>query len=528
MVTIKRIRIKNFRSIVDETIETRDFNLFVGVNDCGKSNVLKALNLFFNSQTDFNTPFDFEIDYSRFAKKGKKQAKEISITIDLNIPETFKEHENIAWTKTWRMNGLHHDNIKELFSPGSKGQTLLSRIEYLYIPAVKSNEYFKHLLSQVYSSMTKNADSALKGLNEEYSKQLQQLTKTLSRQLKENVKIQSELEMPKDLNILFKDLSFSTSDEFVSSIDLKQRGDGIKARHIPSILRYIQTNAEQNKVKNAISNSYIWGFEEPENGMEFLSCFEMANDLYSYSNNCQIFITTHSPAFYSIKDSDNTICYYTSKTDAGTSEYNSNLNLNEINDKIGLMPMVSPYIKEEKDRYLKQIEVNKHLLDEINKLKEKSNRIYIITEGKTDTKYLKAAFEHLNVDCSLLDRFEYYDFDNGNTLGDELKNLLYKLSHIPNNNLYIGIYDRDKPIHTDQNKPYLSLGNYVYKFNIPALKNNERNEEDKICIEHYFSNDEIRLETGRGHLYLGMDFDKFGRSKDGLWVYKDYEHRKKE
>ena len=45
---IKKIYIKNFRSIVEETIECESMNIFVGKNDAGKSNVLKALDLFFN------------------------------------------------------------------------------------------------------------------------------------------------------------------------------------------------------------------------------------------------------------------------------------------------------------------------------------------------------------------------------------------------------------------------------------------------------------------------------------------------
>ena len=65
MITIKKIRIKNFRSIVDETIDLTDINFFVGKNDCGKSNVLKALNLFFNDQTDFLCDFNFSLDYSK-------------------------------------------------------------------------------------------------------------------------------------------------------------------------------------------------------------------------------------------------------------------------------------------------------------------------------------------------------------------------------------------------------------------------------------------------------------------------------
>ena len=523
MVTIKKIRIKNFRSIVDETFDFSNFNFFVGINDCGKSNVLKALNLFFNNETDFNTPFIFENDYSRLAKRGAKQAKEISIEIDLSIPDTFKEHDIKTWKKTWRLNGLNSDNRKDLFSSGSKGQTLLSRIEYLYIPAVKSNEYFKHLLSQVYSSMTKTADGALKELNEKYSEQLQALTKGLSHQLRETLGLDSALEMPRDLNVLFQDLSFSTTDEYVSAIDLKQRGDGVKARHIPSILRYIQKNTEKNKLKNSISHSYIWGFEEPENGVEFLSCYDMANELYSYSKDCQIFITTHSPAFYSIKDSENTKCYYVYKNTNGISKYDGNLDCNDLNNRIGLMPLVAPYIKGEKEKYLEQVKKNKELISELEKLQEKTNKIIILTEGKTDTKHLQIAFENLAVDSSLLKRLEYFRFDGVETLGEELGKLLNKLTHMNTNNMIIGIFDRDKHIfNTDKNKPYASLGNNVYKFNIPALENSERKKDDSICIEHYYSNDEIRTQTDFGRLYLGMDFNGFGKSLDDLWVFQNY------
>lgn len=92
MITINKVHIKNFRSIVDETIELKDFNCFVGKNDSGKSNVLKALNLFFNNKTDFDSPLDFESDYSKLAKRGQKQAREISIELEIIVPETFKEN----------------------------------------------------------------------------------------------------------------------------------------------------------------------------------------------------------------------------------------------------------------------------------------------------------------------------------------------------------------------------------------------------------------------------------------------------
>ena len=47
---IHSIRIQNFRSFKDETIEFENYNCLVGANGAGKSNVLLALNLFFREE----------------------------------------------------------------------------------------------------------------------------------------------------------------------------------------------------------------------------------------------------------------------------------------------------------------------------------------------------------------------------------------------------------------------------------------------------------------------------------------------
>lgn len=51
MILIERIEIKYFRSFGEKNVKIagiKDLNIFSGSNDVGKSNVLKALNLFFN------------------------------------------------------------------------------------------------------------------------------------------------------------------------------------------------------------------------------------------------------------------------------------------------------------------------------------------------------------------------------------------------------------------------------------------------------------------------------------------------
>lgn len=60
--TIRLIRIENFRSIRSLEADLSRFAIFVGKNDSGKSNILRALNLFFNGYTNPGTEFSFDED----------------------------------------------------------------------------------------------------------------------------------------------------------------------------------------------------------------------------------------------------------------------------------------------------------------------------------------------------------------------------------------------------------------------------------------------------------------------------------
>ncbi len=411
MITIKRIHVKNFRSIVDETIELKDFNCFSGKNDSGKSNILKALNLFFNNQTDFNTPLDFNSDYSKFAKRGQKQAKEISIVLEILVPETFIEHGIKIWKKTWRIDGLHSDNMNELFKPASRGITWLQRMQYQYVPAVKSDDFFKNLLAKLYESMTDTANSALRDLNDEYSERLETLTLGLTNQLRQVLGMRSAIQMPSNLSTLFRDMSFSTSDKYVQGIDLNHRGDGIKARHIPSILRYLQDNIEKGRPKRSVGGAYIWGFEEPENGVEYLAAFEMAEEFLSYINERQILVTTHSPAFYTQTKSESTACFLV-RRENGTSKYL--LNSEQIAETMGLMQLVAPFIQAAKDEYISSAAKGYHsFTDQIRRAMNIMRR----SSDKLDVAQVLSVIEQYSVALDMLDDYDHECLEKPN--GDD-------------------------------------------------------------------------------------------------------------
>lgn len=385
MLRIKHIRIKNFRSIVDLSIDTDKMNILVGLNDAGKSNILKALNLFFNGETEPGCAFDFETDYSKYAPTRKKKAKEITISIVFAIPERYSYHEDVEWIKVWREGGMHKDNSSEWnFTPYSKVPTLLKRIRYKYVPAVKSDNYFKLLLADLYMSIAREANSELAEKAKEYSYALDGFTQKIGLRVQKTVGIRSNLIMPANQVDIFKELVFVTKDKSGKSIDLSYRGDGIKAVHIPAILKYISEQDNRIMTNTAVPITSIWGYEEPENGIEMRKCFELAKELFEFSFEVQEFITTHSPAFYQLGNESGAKVYYVYK---GEDDYSSRIceeiDSLELHDKVGIMPIIAPIVVEKQAELMsmKALLANAKFVDKET----------IFVEGVTDKAYLEMA-----------------------------------------------------------------------------------------------------------------------------------------
>lgn len=87
---IRQISIRNFRSIASADIDSDWITTLVGANDAGKSNVLRALNLFFNGQTGFREDFAFARDYNQFAPPRKKKTPEIEIRLRFELPSGYQ------------------------------------------------------------------------------------------------------------------------------------------------------------------------------------------------------------------------------------------------------------------------------------------------------------------------------------------------------------------------------------------------------------------------------------------------------
>lgn len=297
MKLIKKIEVNYLRSIYSASLDTiGDLNLFFGRNDSGKSNILRALNLFFNDQVDPGQYFDFQLDMSDLRKKKAAEAKGrqfVWIKLTLRIPENYQKAlgEEVSVKKQWNRDGDVTFTSSPQFTGGKSGRLsrFLNEIDFTYIPAIKDISVYADLIERMYSSASENSE--MLAATQEFILAIGNQTATLTKQLASIFGGKTALAPPTDMATLFRNLDFAHGEDGHSLF--KQKGDGVKARHLPELLRFINENAPRKKF-------FIWGFEEPENSLDLSAATAEAKRFSAFSSRAdtQIFITSHSPAFY--------------------------------------------------------------------------------------------------------------------------------------------------------------------------------------------------------------------------------------
>lgn len=324
MKIIEKIEIRHFRSfdggvgqIKVEVIELRDLNIFSGANDSGKSNILRALNLFFNNEISPGVPFDLERDLSKIQKNrsdtkattkrasGKKDVRQKDLWVKIRV--YFKKEEGgvlpdkFFVEKTWNKNGLHlnkkhnikkNTDLKKANAQEGQLSQFLNNISFEYVPAVKDRQFFnilfKKLQNYLFEKQDKKNDNKFTKHSAMFNDLLKTETQGLFDEFKKNVGVDAGFRIPETLVDFFRTLGVETE----NGISLFDRGDGIQARFIPDIL---------NEISKDSRKKIIWGFEEPENSYEPLRCFELAQDFVRYSGKKQIFVTSHAFPFIALK-----------------------------------------------------------------------------------------------------------------------------------------------------------------------------------------------------------------------------------
>lgn len=424
MGIIRRLEIRNFRSIHHLVIENglENINLLVGNNDIGKSNILRALNLFFNNQTDIGKPLEFWEDFNKNITRTSGKGQYIKVVLDIDLK--YEKNKYVRWTRQWNNLGERKINDFEVFDKtthalssfenNTRAKGWLERIVFRYIPAIKSEKYFQHLfeelhdlLSTTYSEQFKKNTSALIG-------SIQSITEEITTELNEKLFIQNRISLPSDLKAFFSALDFSIEIDN-QKFNLKSRGDGIKVRHIPIVLKFMSDKAKLYK-KGALDIKTIWAFEEPENNLEMTHAFAMAESFLEYSDKIDIFITTHSPAFYSLKEKKNVSCWYVERNENNATEAIDIKNQEiDLDEKMGVLWYITPFIKQKEEELKKKHEENAALQNQIEEIKGNTKVIVFTEDESNDLLMIKTYMRLQGFGDDITEYQSYYGKDNFNS-----------------------------------------------------------------------------------------------------------------
>lgn len=402
MKLINGIHIKYFRSLYDINFTqiSDTLTVFTGANDVGKSNVLRALNLFFNNETDVEEQILFERDFSKIRRKEIKEKIKtrqlIQITLEINSPSEYKSlPKSFKVSRRFDRYNEESDFIFENQILSNKkrlaaARRLINSIRFTYIPAIRDKDTFVHVLQDLKSHLPPLEYKEVTKFNQK----LQNYGEELKQDFLNKINLMPILSLPETAKELFSTFDFFIKDDILST-SLAQRGDGVRCRFIPSIMNYIAKHS---------NHRHIWAIEEPENSLEFLKALELHDTLEKeYSKTAQIFVTSHSPAFVGdIAEKSNKVIYFLDKDDNGKiscEKIDRNLLLDE--QKISLSQRLG-YIslqKELADCLKKKIEETQKIKQEYETLTETirttSQSFILFVEGETDKIILENAWKKL-------------------------------------------------------------------------------------------------------------------------------------
>ncbi|WP_165691595.1 ATP-dependent nuclease [Mycobacterium numidiamassiliense] len=331
MSVIEYVEVENFRSIRSaEITEVGDYVPLVGLNSSGKSNVLRALNLFFNGYLDEDrTPLSMTDDFSTHAPKGKK--KLVSVTVGLRLNESFKVRgqedfhgahgiSDLIFIK--RMWGLGVDKtatIETLYFGPSMSEMVeattehtasvlahIRAVRFVYIPNhARPADLIRSELAPLQSTLVSRLRST-KAYRESSVDELFDELKAMGERMFGDVSAAVSRGLPglgiqPDLPVDFADLVFNLGVQASTVGDVARapefEGSGVQSL----LLLHVLNLADRTHRASGFGwiQASIWAIEEPESFLHAGLRIQFATDLGKYAEDPkrQIFVTTHQDEF---------------------------------------------------------------------------------------------------------------------------------------------------------------------------------------------------------------------------------------
>lgn len=391
MYSISKIIIKRFRSNFDLTLNLHPDKCatICGANNSGKTNTLRAINVFFNPhlyERNKDVPF-----HKLAGSRGASQYPEITMTIKNNddifeITKKFGIEDGLCAStegKTYKQQTSKNKSKIE----NVKVEEILKNFEIFFIESINVNfpELINKIINEVYEQEFSRSriNSELRNAFSKYIDgvlgKLNSLAKEISSDFKlfnENwgVEFDSKTDVKKFTDLINDDIEFLIKDNSNKYLDAK--GSGLqKLAYILLVCRLIE---------NLKHKSIILLIDEPDTFLHNKLQIGLMSKLNSLLGKAQIFITTHSKTLIDTYTLKNVFLYdvmYSEKSYTRIKEkeiFQTMTKLVDLDQDEGSLK-IKQYLGIEEDNY------------------DLLNTYSILVEGESDKKYLEEMAKYFSI-----------------------------------------------------------------------------------------------------------------------------------
>ncbi len=333
MIKLLAVEIENFRSIIDKPLRIQfdDLTVIVGPNNCGKSNILRALQLFFTGMVE-GLPYSSERDYPKSDELNKSAQTKITLTVtyeptkEISLKRALDDLEKDSDQKRLDENQISlrlsysKNGVESWQFLGKKGarnikkelifrvrDSLVQSVIFKYIPVGRDS--LESITSEISTELIRTIFSGWSGavkkrqeINEAIATLLARLTPEL--QTSSNSVTGSIQKVFAEVKKLELRLPFENLEEMLPNLTpvisdtaetgLKSKGAGIQTSSLLFLLKYLADNHPQ---RHNARQTFIWAVEEPESFLHPTKQRAMAEMLTGFAAEVQTVITTHCAHF---------------------------------------------------------------------------------------------------------------------------------------------------------------------------------------------------------------------------------------
>ena len=324
MKLIRSVVIQKFRSCEKATLhDLGDVVALTGPNNSGKSNVLRALNLFFNSETDPNSFLDFDVDY-RLSPPSKKK-RSISVSVEFTLPEKFRFRKGLesaedllgrhfSVRKRWTLDSFEpilevaslNDQFRRVVGEDADRVTqFLNLISFRYIPnravpAQVIREQSRGVIRQLARRFLTRSGRTVAPVLADMTRVAREMVEPIAEDLKRACAGMTDLELstPASVFDLLGQAGFRAEVGTLGYVEDTSLGAGVQSLLMFHVLYMIDQGQFQGF---GWKQAAIWAVEEPESSLHRQLQVRLASLLRAYAlpedSRFQILMTTHNDVF---------------------------------------------------------------------------------------------------------------------------------------------------------------------------------------------------------------------------------------